>query len=192
MDVLREHVRVAPRSMPAAWLMLLDLYHAHGRRQEFRQLAQEFPSAPTWRRRPGKLRGGEHDTTGLDAYPHVAKRITGLWRLPECREYLEQLLYDNRDGQRRGFSLAAYGDILTLLQILDAPVVDIDSDLAEEDKLRAAWSAAAKEANLAVPAGAAERSVSTPDFQARARPTQESIVFELDADLRKPKMPPVR
>jgi hypothetical protein len=193
MDVLREHVRVAPRSMPAAWLMLLDLYHAHGRRQEFRQLAQEFHlranvQAPTWE----SYAVGEHDATGLDAYPHVAKRIIGLWRLPECREYLEQLLYDNRDGQRSGFSLTAYGDILTLLQILDAPVVDIDSDLAEEDKLRAAWSAAAKEANFAVPAGAAGLSVATPDVQARARPTQESIVFELDADLRKPKTPPER
>ena len=193
MDVLREHVRATPRSMPAAWLMLLDLYHTHGRRQEFRQLAQEFHQranveAPTWE----SYAAQEHDANGLDAYPHVAKRVVGLWRLPECREYLEQLLYENRDGQRNGFSLAAYGDILTLLQVLDAPVVDIDSDLAEEDKLRAAWSAAAKEANLAVPAGAAQSSVVAPDVQARARPTQESIVFELDADLGKPKAPPER
>jgi hypothetical protein len=142
MHVLREHLGQAPRSMPAAWLMLLDLYHTHGRRQEFRQLAQEFHQhcnvqAPAWDSYSARERGA----AGLHEYPHVTNRLVGLWRMPECRDYLERLLYDNRDGQRNGFSLAAYGDILTLLQVLDAPAVDIDSDLAAEGKLRAASSA---------------------------------------------------
>ena len=34
--------QAAARSMPAAWLMLLNLYHANGRRQEFRRVAEEF------------------------------------------------------------------------------------------------------------------------------------------------------
>ena len=41
-DVLREHIRQLPRSMPAAWLMLLDLYHAEGNRPDFRKLAEDF------------------------------------------------------------------------------------------------------------------------------------------------------
>jgi hypothetical protein len=193
MNVLHEHVRQVPRAMPAAWMMLLDLYHTHGRRQEFRQLAEEFHlrcnvQAPTWESYPVRNDGA----AGLDEYPHVAKRIIGLWRLPECRDYLERLLYDNRDGRRNGFSLAAYGDILTLLQILGAPVVDIDSDLAEEGKLRAAWNAAAKEVKLDVPTGQGGASVPPPADGTPARPTQESIVFELDADWKKPKAPPER
>jgi hypothetical protein len=189
MHVLHEHVRHVPRSMPAAWLMLLDLYHAHGRRQEFRQLAQEFHQrcnvqAPTWESYPTR----EHGTAGLDDYPHVVKRIVGLWRMPECRDFLERLLYDNREGRRNGFSLAAYGDILTLLQMLDAPAVDIDSDLAEEGKLRAAWNAAARDAKLIDAPGAAE----APHAAANpppARETQESIVFELDSEWQTPKTP---
>ncbi len=190
MNVLRDHIRQMPRAIPAAWLMLLDLYHAHGRRQEFRQLAQEFHQrcnvqASTW-----EDYSGESDASGLDEYPHVAKRIVGLWRMPECRDYLERLLYDNRDGQRNGFSLAAYGDILTLLQILDAPVVDIDSDLAEEGKLRAAWTVAAKEARLAGAPESADPSVPAAATGSAARPTQDSIVFELDTDWQTPKTPP--
>lgn len=193
MNVLREHVRQVPRSVPAAWLMLLDLYHTHGRRQEFRQLAEEFHlrcnvQAPTWESYPVRA----HDAAGLDEYPHVAKRIVGLWRLPECRDYLDRLLHDNREGRRNGFSLAAYGDILTLLQILDAPAVDIDSDLAEEGKLRAAWNAAAKEAKLAAPPGATEPTGAPAAAATSVRPTQESIVFELDAEWQQPKAPPER
>ena len=52
-DVLNDHIRDVPRSMPAAWLMLLDLYHASGRQQDFRRLAEEFHlhcnvQAPPW------------------------------------------------------------------------------------------------------------------------------------------------
>ena len=41
-EVLHEHIRRLPRSMPAAWLMLLDLYHATGNRPEFRRRAEDF------------------------------------------------------------------------------------------------------------------------------------------------------
>jgi hypothetical protein len=41
-DVLREHIGTQPRSLPAAWLMLLDLYRSNSREQEFGRLAQEF------------------------------------------------------------------------------------------------------------------------------------------------------
>lgn len=39
------------------------------------------------------------------------------WGTPAARKFLEQLLYDNRGGSRLGFSLAAYRDILMLLQV---------------------------------------------------------------------------
>jgi pilus assembly protein FimV len=53
-EVLREHIRAQPRSLPAAWLMLLDVYRSNGRELEFRQLAAEFQQhfnaqAPKWR-----------------------------------------------------------------------------------------------------------------------------------------------
>lgn len=135
--VLNEHIRQVPRSMPAAWLMLLDLYHASSRRQDFRRLAEEFHlhcnvQAPVWE----SFHDGEPDDGGLETFPHVLRQVASIWRQPGCREYLEGLLYDNREGRRMGFPLAAYSDILLLLQILDAPpVVDIDSDLIVDGKL---------------------------------------------------------
>ena len=52
-EVLHDHIRRLPRSTPAAWLMLLDLYHATGKRPEFRKLADDFHAqfnvqAPSW------------------------------------------------------------------------------------------------------------------------------------------------
>ena len=136
-DVLNEHIHSMPRSMPAAWLMLLDLYHAGGRRQEFRRLAEEFHlqcnvQTPLWE----GFGNDEPSDGGLETFPHVLRQVVRLWRGPECREYLEGLLFDNREGRRIGFPLNAYSDILLLLQILDAPpAIDIDSDLVSHGKL---------------------------------------------------------
>jgi hypothetical protein len=121
--------------MPAAWLMLLDLYRTSGRRQEFRRLAEEFHlhcnvQAPLWKG------FGSSDEGGLETFPHILRQVSSIWRQPGCREYLEGLLYDNREGRRVGFPLVAYGEVLLLLQILDAPPpVDIDSDLVNAGKL---------------------------------------------------------
>jgi hypothetical protein len=136
-EVLTEHIRQVPRSLPAAWLMLLGLYRAEGREQDFRRLADEFHlhcnvQAPAW-----ESFGADHYEEGsLEAFPHIVREVTRTWRQPGCREYLERLLYDNREGRRTGFPLAAYSEILLLLQILDAPpVVDIDSDLVDDGRL---------------------------------------------------------
>ncbi|HET7096944.1 MAG TPA: hypothetical protein VFJ68_06090 [Casimicrobiaceae bacterium] len=137
-DVLSEHVHQVPRSMPAAWLMLLDLYRRGGRRQDFERLAEEFHAqrnvqAPLWE---NFASGSEYEEGGLETFPHIMREVTRLWRQPDCRDYLEKLLYDNRDGRRMGFPLAAYSEILLLLQVLDAPpLVDIDSDLVNDGKL---------------------------------------------------------
>jgi len=136
-DVLNEHLKRSPKSMPAAWLMLLDLYHANGRRPEFRRLAQDFHAhcnvqTPLWE---GFSASRARDA-GLEAFPHVLRQVVALWRKPEGRAYLERLLNDNRDGRRTGFPLGAYSDILMLLQISSAPpAIDIDSDLAKAGKL---------------------------------------------------------
>jgi hypothetical protein len=111
-NVLNEHIRDVPRSMPAAWLMLLDLYHASGRQQDFRRLAEEFHlhcnvQAPPWE----DFKPSESDEGGLETFPHILRQVADLWRQPGCREYLEGLLYDNREGRRIGFPLAAYGEI---------------------------------------------------------------------------------
>jgi len=191
-EVLREHIRQLPRSMPAAWLMLLDLYHATGRRQEFRKLAESFHlhfnvQTPDWE----GFASDESGSGGLvDAFPHIVKQVADLWRKPECRAYLEQLLYDNREGRRTGFPISTYADVLTLLQVLDAPepvAIDLDLDFADAGKPdlaphgpATASPAPPRAASLAKPAGA--RRPMPPDPSLSARPAQQPIKFEIDPD----------
>jgi pilus assembly protein FimV len=190
-EVLKDHIRQLARPMPAAWLMLLDLYHANGLRQEFRRLAEDFHvhcnvQTPLWE----GFGSNELDDGGIETFPHILRQIVDLWSKPECREYLERLLHDNREGRRTGFPLAAYSDILLLLQILDTPaIVDIDSDLAVEGKLGplpqrvAVAAAAAGQGGLPRSSDTAQvPNASLPERTQSARPAQQPIEFELDLD----------
>jgi hypothetical protein len=185
-DVLNEHVRQVPKSMPAAWLMLLDLYHASGRQQDFRRLAEEFHlhcnvQAPLW----DSFGAGAYEEGGLETFPHILREVTRTWRQPGCREYLERLLYDNRDGRRMGFPLTAYGEILLLMQVLDAPPpVDIDRDLANDGKLDAIpkpAAASARPATLPRPAEAV-RAARSGGEDAAQQPTQRPLDLESGSD----------
>jgi hypothetical protein len=186
-EVLQEHTRMLPRSMPAAWLMLLDLYHTTDRRQEFRKLAESFHQhfnvqAPAWE----GFAPDDPANDGLAAFPHIARQVTELWRKPECRTYLERLLNDNREGRRTGFPLATYADILTLLQVIDAPEpVDIDLDLVDDGKLDLPPPAPPSRARPDAPTPTAPvraRRPMPPDPAASARPVQQPIRFELDPE----------
>jgi hypothetical protein len=182
-EVLSEHIRQVPRSLPAAWLMLLDLYHATNRREDFSHLADEFHvhcnvQAPQW----DNFGSDTPEEGGLESFPHIQRETTRLWRQPGCREYLEKLLYDNREGRRIGFPLAAYSEILLLLQVLDAPPpVDIDSDLVQSGKLEplAKPAAASKPADNPPPRVRAVRGVAVDGSR---RPTQHPLDFEPDGN----------
>jgi hypothetical protein len=133
-DVLREHIERESRPMPAVWVMLLDLCRTHGREQKFRELAVEFHQrfnvrAPSWDRYPPGR--GE---PGLEAYPRLVKTITATWGTYECRRLLDRLLYDNRGGTRRGFSLNAYNDLIALRRAAQSVLETIEADLALEAK----------------------------------------------------------
>ncbi|MET0682123.1 MAG: hypothetical protein ABWZ29_02135 [Casimicrobiaceae bacterium] len=189
-EVLHEHIRRLPRSMPAAWLMLLDLYHATGNRPEFRRLAEDFHvhfnvQTPLWE----AFAPEEPGLGGLDGFPHVEATVVELWRKPGCRAYLERLLYDNREGRRNGFPLSTYADILLLVQVLDAPEdVDIDRDLASVGKLGPAPAApsAPRVRPSATAAPVRTRRPMPPD-PAASRPAQQPIRFDIEPPVTKSK-----
>jgi len=56
----------------------------------------------------------------LESYPQVIKRLRDTWPRRECRTFLESLLTDDRGGSRQGFTLAAYRELLFLVEILEA------------------------------------------------------------------------
>jgi hypothetical protein len=171
-DVLRRHLQRETRPMPAVWVMLLDLARTHGREQTFRDLAAEFHQrfnvrTPAWSGYPP-----DRGEPGLEAHPRLVKEITLAWGTHECGRLLDRLLYDNRGGNRTGFTLNAYNDLIALRRAANAVIDTIEQDLAEEAKVRSAFASASAE--LAA------------DEHARAdrSPLVRDLESELDRDLR--------
>jgi len=152
-EVLEQHIRSASGSLPAAWLMLLDLYRKQGREKDFRALAQEFhlrfnAVIPAWDAMPA------HDEAdrGLEAFPHIVRQLVSSWGTPECRALLDRLLHDNRDGRRTGFSLPAYEDILFLRQLAEQLSIDADAGAGATARRAPRPAAAAGPVAAATPA----------------------------------------
>lgn len=119
-EILRSHIDslIGERSSPAPWLMIFDLYRRTNNRAGYDELAPLFRRhfngrMPDWDSYGHELALDD----GLEAFPHLVARIERDWGTADARKFLEELLYDNRGGSRLGFSLAAYRDILLLLQI---------------------------------------------------------------------------
>lgn len=119
-EILRDHIdsQTGELSSPAPWLMIFELYRRTNNRQGYDELAPQFRKhfngrVPEWDNYGHELALDD----GLEAFPHLVARIERDWGTGEARKFLEELLYDNRGGSRLGFSLAAYRDILLLLQV---------------------------------------------------------------------------
>ena len=119
-ELLRDHIdsQTGELTSPAPWLMIFELYRRTNNRQGYDELAPQFRKhfngrVPDWDNYGHELALDD----GLEAFPHLVARIERDWGTGEARKFLEELLYDNRGGSRLGFSLAAYRDILLLLQV---------------------------------------------------------------------------
>ncbi len=119
-DILRDHIesQTSERDSPAAWLMIFDLYRRTNNRAGYDELAPKFRThfngrMPDWDNYGHELALDD----GLEAFPHLVAILQRDWGTPDAPKFLEELLYDNRGGSRLGFSLAAYRDILLLLQV---------------------------------------------------------------------------
>ena len=152
-EILRDHIeqQVGDRDSPAAWLMIFDLYRRTNNRAGYDELAPKFRThfngrMPDWDNYGHELALDD----GLEAFPHLVAVLQRDWGTPDARKFLEELLYDNRGGSRLGFSLAAYRDILLLLQLhetLDdadtsnnlASIIDWESRGANDDDGTPKW-----------------------------------------------------
>ena len=56
---------------------------------------------------------------GIEDLEHIADLVVSRWPGPECLAYLNQLLRDNRGGQRSGFSLPVVEEMLFLVELLE-------------------------------------------------------------------------
>lgn len=137
--VLTEDIAAKPRNHPAVWFMLLGIYRQQGDHDAFAQAVTEFQLRfnlipPTWELDTINCQDGE----GILAIPHIQTKIMSLWPNHECHYYLSELLYDDRNGSRQGFSLDVYRDIIWLKEILDIlskPETMIAEEVAAGDNL---------------------------------------------------------
>ena len=150
-EILRDHIeqQAGERDSPAAWLMIFDLYRRTNTRAGYDELAPKFRThfngrMPDWDNYGHELALDD----GLEAFPHLVAILQRDWGTPDARKFLEELLYDNRGGSRLGFSLAAYRDILLLLQLHEAfdgeqadlaSIIDWESRGANDDDGTPKW-----------------------------------------------------
>lgn len=102
------------------WSMLLDLYRRGAMRDEFEALATKMRTRfnakiPDWEQLTTPVSG----LKTLEDYPHVTKKMLGIWGTQDCIDYLFNLVHDTRAGQRNGFPLEVVEEIALLIHVLE-------------------------------------------------------------------------
>jgi len=115
-QTLVEHIRENPRQSLHHWLKLLDLHRLNGSRDEFERSTEELRHhfnvrADEWES------GGASQRSSLENYAHIRSKLIELWPTPDCVQFLQSLLMDNREGTRAGFPLPVAEEILLLIAI---------------------------------------------------------------------------
>ena len=65
--------------------------------------------------------------SSVEQFSHISAKVTKLWAdcekesktIVKTKAYLDELLMDNRESERTGFSLEVFKEIMTLRDILD-------------------------------------------------------------------------
>ncbi|MDP9108401.1 MAG: hypothetical protein M3N23_04940, partial [Pseudomonadota bacterium] len=117
-EILEPYGSVERPESPIPWLFLLDLYRGTGAKERYDVLherAQRLFNAriPSW-----DEDGDITDGRTLEDYPHVVELICEYWKTDHILIYLESLIFDNREGNRQGFDLAVYQDIMLLIAMV--------------------------------------------------------------------------
>lgn len=118
-EALAEYIRNNPRQAVKPWLKLLEVYHFAGMQAEFEVLSRQLNRTfnvrmVSWQDFPA----ARNDPQGLEQLPHIIERLTQHWRTREAQAYIHQLLRDNRNGTRQGFSHAIVEELLMLQGVL--------------------------------------------------------------------------
>jgi len=119
--MLRHHLDEQPRSSLHPWIYLLDIYQDQDKREEFIELGKRFHEtfnviAPLWHT---DTQAGMVIAESLEEFPHIIEKLQQLWGKPEAKVYLEDLISDNRGGERGGFSFEVIKDMMMLLGVID-------------------------------------------------------------------------
>ncbi len=133
---LEEFVEQQPMAAVTPWLKLLEVYRQGNERAAFESLALKLTSlfnvaAPDWQgveESPAVVAVSSEVAAvpieqllvrlpSVGRMTHIRRELVRLWDSPDCPAYLDKLLRDNRNGERRGFELGTVRELLVLTDI---------------------------------------------------------------------------
>jgi pilus assembly protein FimV len=119
-ETLAMHIEENSPDNIQPWAMLLDLYRRADMPGEFESLAAAMRGrfnvrVLSWDESTAPVSG----LKSLEDYAHIIWRITNCWGKQECMDYLNELVHDNRAGNRSGFPLEVIEEIILLMRTLE-------------------------------------------------------------------------
>jgi pilus assembly protein FimV len=129
---LEEYLAALPQESLRPWIRLLQIYERNGMRKEFEALTLKLNrnfnvevigwsgGEPSAELELLPVEGVPGKAVTLEEIPRIRDQIISLWGRPECSDYLEKLLRDNRDGLRSGFTLPIVEEVLFLIDLSGA------------------------------------------------------------------------
>jgi HAMP domain-containing protein len=132
--LLLSYIETQPKGSVQPWVYLLDIYRNQNKKDEYIELAKRFHHTfnvmrPQWE----ETKVAMVVATSLEEFPHIIPHLVAAWTAGEAMQYLEDLLEDNRDGERAGFALEVMQEIMLLQGILE--IRDEMPDKAQDVRL---------------------------------------------------------
>ncbi|WP_025915883.1 FimV family protein [Herminiimonas sp. CN] len=114
-EILEPYTQSPQPDSPVPWLYLLDLYSEIRDAEKYNALRERF--IHLFNARIPLYGEPELQAQTLEDFPHLLARICTLWQSSDIVPFLQSLLIDDREGERAGFDLPLYRDILMLIGI---------------------------------------------------------------------------
>ena len=126
--LLKTQIHAAPKTALHHWLYLLDIYRNTDQKEEFLKYAKQLHEnfnvmIPLWESSPSQMA----IASSIEEFSHISSKVTKLWadcekeanKIAQTKGYLDELLTDNRDSERAGFSMEVFQEIIMLRDLLD-------------------------------------------------------------------------
>lgn len=104
-------------SLPVTWLYLLDLYRMVEDQAKYEKLREKFVAKFNAKIPEFDTKIDKQNLKYVEDLPHVLEKCCLYWHTKKIIPYLESLVIDDRQGERNGFELSVYKEILFLLNV---------------------------------------------------------------------------
>ncbi len=138
-QALQEYIDNNPQEALQPWVRLLEVYRMADMREEFNVVASNLNRNFNVEIQPWEAASAEHGDSvveqtaragSIEDMPRIVAGLTKHWSSPEVLDYMQQLLRDNRAGQRLGFPLPVVEEILFLIELKET-ALNMERELAE-------------------------------------------------------------